>query len=83
MLDSNQFDPKSFESCSFINEDSFGKCDCSDFRKGGFDMKGEQNKADNLRSMILNGKESKDVQKHYFLVDDLVYFFSNVDDDPR
>ena len=33
--------------------------------------------------MILNGKESKDVQKHYLLVDGFVYFISNVDDDPR
>ena len=32
--------------------------------------------------MILNGKESKNVQKHYLLVDDLVYFLSNVNDDP-
>ena len=36
-----------------------------------------------IRSMILNGKESKDVQKHHLLVDGLVYFISNVDDDPR
>ena len=26
-----------------------------------------------IKSMSLNGKESKDVQKHYLLVDDLVY----------
>ena len=32
--------------------------------------------------MILNGQESKDVQKHYLLVDGLVYYLSNVDDDP-
>ena len=32
--------------------------------------------------MILNGKESKDVQKHYLLVDDLVYYLSNVNYDP-
>ena len=35
-----------------------------------------------IRSTILNGKESKDVQKHYLLVDDLVYYLSNVNDDP-
>ena len=33
--------------------------------------------------MILNGKESKDVQKHYLLVDGLVYFISDIDDDPN
>ena len=86
VLDSNQIDPKSFASCFLPIEESFEKCDCSDFRKGGFDMKVEQSKDDDLleiRSMILNGKESKDVQKRYLLVDGLVYFISNVDDDPR
>ena len=86
VLDSNQFDPKSFASCNLSDEELFEKCDCSDFRKGGFDMKVEQNKDDDIsetRSMILSGQESKDVQKHYLLVDGLVYFISNVDDDPR
>ena len=48
-------------------------------------MKFEQTRDDDIseiRSMILNGKESKDVQKHYLLVDDLVYYLSNVNDDP-
>ena len=86
VLDSDQFDPKYFASCNLPDEESFEKCDCSDFRKGGFDMKVEQSKDDDLleiRSMILNGKESKDVQKHYLLVDGLVYFISNVDDNSR
>ena len=85
-LDSSQFDPKSFASCSLPDEVSFEKCDCSDFDKIGFDMKVEQSKDDDLleiRSMILNGKENKDVQKHYLLVDGLVYFISNVNDDPN
>ena len=86
VFDSNQFDPKSFASCNLSDEELFEKCDCSDFRKGGFDMKVEQSKDDDIseiRSMILSGQESKDVQKHYLLVDGLVYFISNVDDDPR
>ena len=86
VLDSNQFDRKSFASCNLPDEESFEKCDCSDFRKGGFDMKVEQIKDDDIseiRSMILSGHESKDVQKHYLLVDGLVCFISNVDDDPR
>ena len=85
VLDSNQFDRKSFASCKLPDEESFEKCDCSDFRKGGFDMKVEQIKDDDIseiRSMILSGQESKDVQKHYLLVDGLVCFISNVDDDP-
>ena len=48
-------------------------------------MKIEQtrdNDISEIRSMILYGKESKDVQKHYLLVDDLVYYLSNVNDDP-
>ena len=48
-------------------------------------MKVEQTKDDDIseiRSQILNGKESKNVQKHYLLVDDLVYYLSNVKDDP-
>ena len=43
-------------------------------------MKVEQSKDDDLleiRSMILNGKESKDVQKQYLLVDGLVYYAEN------
>ena len=32
--------------------------------------------------MILIGKENKDVQKHNLLVDDLVYYLSNANDDP-
>ena len=85
VLDSTQFEPKSFASCDLPNDESFEKCDCSDFRKGDFDMKCEQTRDDDIsviRSMILNGKESKDVQKHYLLVDDLVYYLSNVNDDP-
>ena len=33
VLDSNQFEPKSFASCNLPDEESFEKCDCSDFRK--------------------------------------------------
>ena len=84
-IDSNQFDPKTFASCELPTHDSFEKCDCSDFSKVGFDMKIEQTRDDDIseiRSMILNGKESKDIQKHYLLVDNLVYYLSNVNDDP-
>ena len=86
VLDSNQFDSKSFANCSLPDEESFEKCYCSDFDKIGFDMKVEQSKDDDLfeiRSMILIGKENKDVQKHYLLADGLVYFISNVNVDPN
>ena len=78
VLDSTQFEPKSFARCDLPKDESFEKCDCSDFRKSGFDMKCEQTRNDDIseiRSMILNGKESKDVQTHYLLVDDLVVIF--------
>ena len=48
-------------------------------------MKLEQSRDDEiseLSSMILGNKESKDIQKHYLLVDDLVYYLSSSDDDP-
>ena len=48
-------------------------------------MKIEQTRDDDIsdiRSMILNGKESKDVQKHCLLIEVLVYYLSSVDDDP-
>ena len=85
VLDSSQFEPKTFASCDLPYADSFEKCDCSDFRKSGFDMKVEQTRDEDvseIRSMILNGKESKDVQKHYLVIDDLVYYLSNANDDP-
>ena len=44
VIDSNQFDPKTFASCDLPNDESFEKRDCSDFEKGGFDMKVEQTK---------------------------------------
>ena len=44
----NQYDPKSFASCNLSDEESFEKCDCSDFRKRGFDMKVEQSKDDDI-----------------------------------
>ena len=48
-------------------------------------MKAEQTKDNNIleiRSMILSIDLSKEVQKHYLLVDDLAYYIPNVDDDP-
>ena len=85
VIDSNQFDPKTFAKCELPNEESFEKCDLSDFKTIGFDMSLEQNRDDDIseiKSMILNGQESQDVQKHYLLVDGLVYYLSNVNDDP-
>ena len=35
VLDSIKLEPKPFASCDLQNNESFEKCDCSDFRKGG------------------------------------------------
>ena len=85
VIGSNEFDPNTLIRCDLQNDDSLEKCDCLDFQKGGLDMKVEQIKDDNISniwSMIFSGEEGKDVHKHYLLVDEFVYYFSNVDDDP-
>ena len=33
VIDSNQFDPKSFASCTLPNDDTLEKCDCSDLKR--------------------------------------------------
>ena len=48
-------------------------------------MKAEQTRDDviwEIRSVMSNGKESKDAQEHYLMGDDLPYYLSNVNDDP-
>ena len=60
VLDSNQFEPRTFASCEVPNEESFEKCDCSDFIKVGLDIKSEQTRDEEtseIRSMITSGKE--------------------------
>ena len=60
---------------TYPKKDTLEKSDFSDFTKIGLDMKLEQSRDDEIsevRSMILGNKESKDIQKHYLLVDDLV-----------
>ena len=84
LYESNVIDSNELARCDLQNDESLEKCDCLDFQKGGHDMKVEQIKDDNIlsiRSMILSGEESKDVQKHSLLVDDFVYYLSNVEDD--
>lgn len=85
VLDSSQFESNSFASCDLPERDSLEKSDFSEFTKVGYDMKLEQSRDEDIaevRSMIFSSKETKDVQKHYLLVDDLVYYLSNCDDDP-
>lgn len=83
VLDSTNFDPKVYASCNLPEKDCIEKCDLSDFKN--FDMTLEQSKDDDLMSLkskIDNGDLGKEKQKHYIVVDNLVYYISNVDDDP-
>ena len=83
VLDSSNFDPKTYASCDLPVKDSIEKCDLSDFKV--FDMSIEQSKDDelmSLKSKIDSGDLGKDKQRHYLVVENLVYYISNIDDDP-
>ena len=83
VLCSSNFDPKTYASCYLREKDSIEKYDLSDFKV--FDMYVEQSKDDelmSLKSKIDSGDFGKDKQKHCFVVEHLLYYFSNVEDDP-
>ena len=83
VLDSSNFDPKTYASCNLPEKDSMEKCDLSDFKD--FDMSVEQSKDDELMSLkakIDSGDLGKDKQRHLLVVENLVYYISNVEDDP-
>ena len=61
VLNSSQFEPKSYASCDLPEKDTLEKSDFSDFTKIGLDMKLEQSRDDEIsevRSMILGNKGS-------------------------
>ena len=83
VLDSSNFDPKTYASCDLPVKDSIEKCDLTDFKD--FDMFVEQSKDDDLTAVKLKldkGDLGKDKQKHYLVVENLLYYISNVEDDP-
>ena len=84
VLDSTNFDPKSYASCELPHEDSLQKPETLDLKD--FDMYNEQSKDDDLmtlRSQVENGGDpGKNNQRHYLIVDKLLYYISNTDDDP-
>ena len=83
VLDSSNVDPRTYASCNLPEKDSIEKCDLSDFKD--FDMSVEQSKDDelmSLKSKIDSGDFGKDKQKHYLVVENLLYYISNVEDDP-
>ena len=83
VLDSSNFDPKAYASCQLPEKDSLEKVETSEFKD--FDMYVEQSKDDDLttlRSKIESGDSTKENQKHYLIVDNLLYYISNTEDDP-
>ena len=84
VLDSSNFDPKAYASCELPQTDSLKKPETSDLKD--FDMYIEQSKDDDLmslRSQIENGGGPvKTSQRHYLIIDNLLYYISNTDDDP-
>ena len=83
VLDSSNFDPKAYASCQLPEKDSLEKVETSEFKD--FDMYVEQSKDDDLttlRSKIESGDSKKENQKHYLIVDNLLYYISNTEDDP-
>ena len=82
VLDSSNFDPKAYASCQLPENDSLEKVETSEFKD--FDMYVEQSKDDDLttlRSKIESGDSKKENQKHYLIVDNLLCYISNTEDD--
>ena len=84
VLDSTNFDPNSYASCELPHEDSLQKPETLDLKD--FDMYNEQSKDDDLmtlKSQVENGGDpGKNNQRHYLIVDKLLYYISNTDYDP-
>lgn len=82
VIDSNQFEPKKFASCETPFEDTTVKPDgCLP----GLDMIAEQNNDDELvefKTSLLHGEPSKAVQQRYLVVDNILYYLTDPDNDP-
>ena len=81
VIDSNQFEPKEFASCEIPFEDSLVKPDeCLP----GLDMVNEQNKDDEIvefKTILVHGEPSKEVQRRYLVIDEVLYYLTDPDDD--
>ena len=81
-FNSNQFNPKHFASCEYQNEK---KATTPIKRIGEFDMSVEQQKDSSIQlilKQLQSGKENKLVQKCFIIIDQIVYYITNVDDEP-
>ena len=81
VINSNEFEPKKFASCDVPFDDSLVKPDdCLP----GLDMISEQNKDDELlelKTILVHGEPSKEVQRRYLVVDNVVYYLTDPDGD--
>ena len=81
VINSNEFEPKKFASCDVPFDDSLVKADdCLP----GLDMISEQNKDDELlelKTILVHGEPSKEVQRRYLVVDNVVYYLTDPDGD--
>ena len=81
VINSNEFEPKKFASCDVPFDDSLVKPDdCLP----GLDMISEQNKDDELlelKTILVHGEPSKEVQRRYLVVDNVVYYLMDPDGD--
>ena len=81
VINSNEFEPKKFASCDVPFDDSLVKPDdCLP----GLDMISEQNKDDELlelKTILVHGEPSKEVQHRYLVVDNVVYYLTDPDCD--
>ena len=81
-IDSNQFEPKTYASCEVPFKDSLMK------PKGclpGLDMIAEQNRDDELlelKMILKHGEPSKDIQRKHLVVDDVLYYLTDPDNEP-
>ena len=81
VINSNTFEPKKFASCDVPFDDSLVKPDdCLP----GLDMISEQNKDDELlelKTILVHGEPSKEEQRRYLVVDNVVYYLTDPDGD--
>ena len=80
-LNSNRFDPKEFASCKLPPSDLIEKPTLGE----EVDIVTEQSKDTNLMELkigLLNNKLLPSVQKRHVIIDNILYYISNVDSDP-
>lgn len=82
VLNSNQFDVRQFASCDLPADD------CLELPRGllkGYNMAEEQNKDSEIvefKTILRQGSPSKAVQKRYIVLNDILYYISDADDNP-